>query len=190
MCRHSLSRLWVPHSSFHSASHAASPRRRNRRALRPSLIWRRWASTRVRAATAWRTSSTTREQRRELASCTAGPVAETNSPELQRPTPHRHVALPPPAPTPRSGRSAPSAHRPRPRVKPARNRQGGAMATASRSIILRDRYLGSPPGRQLGRAGGPAPAADERSGLSTGPVPWGFESVSWGFNSGPAAARD
>jgi hypothetical protein len=28
--RHSLSRLWVPHSSFHSASQAPSPRRMNR----------------------------------------------------------------------------------------------------------------------------------------------------------------
>src|SRR6266545_7515407 len=37
--RHSLSRLWVPHKSFHSASQAPSPRRRNRRAPRTSLIW-------------------------------------------------------------------------------------------------------------------------------------------------------
>jgi hypothetical protein len=37
-CRHNLSRLWVPHSSFHSASQAASPRRRNRRTPCCSLI--------------------------------------------------------------------------------------------------------------------------------------------------------
>jgi hypothetical protein len=37
-----------------------------------------------------------------------------------------------------------------------------------------------------GRAGGqePAPAADEQAGLPAGPAPWGFESVSRGFNSG------
>src|SRR5512132_2164825 len=35
--RHSFRRLWVPHSSFHSASHAAGPRRRNRLAPRPYL---------------------------------------------------------------------------------------------------------------------------------------------------------
>ena len=37
--RHSLSRLWVPHSSFHSALQARMPRRRNRRAPCCSLIW-------------------------------------------------------------------------------------------------------------------------------------------------------
>ena len=33
-----MSKLWVPHSSFHSAAHAVSPRRMNRRAPRLSLI--------------------------------------------------------------------------------------------------------------------------------------------------------
>jgi hypothetical protein len=45
VCRHSLSRLWVPHSSFHSAWQAASPRRKNRRVPCCSLIWPKTGST-------------------------------------------------------------------------------------------------------------------------------------------------
>jgi hypothetical protein len=44
-CRHSLSRLWVPHKSFHSAVQAPSPRRMNRRAPRTSLTWPKTGST-------------------------------------------------------------------------------------------------------------------------------------------------
>jgi hypothetical protein len=44
-CRHSLSRLWVPHSSFHSAVQACRPRRRNRRPPCCSLIWPKTGST-------------------------------------------------------------------------------------------------------------------------------------------------
>jgi hypothetical protein len=43
--RHSLSRLWVPHSSFHSAWQAGSPRRWNRRAPRTCLTWPKTGST-------------------------------------------------------------------------------------------------------------------------------------------------
>src|SRR6266511_5362965 len=43
--RQSLSRLWVSHSSFHSAVQAASPRRWNRRAPRTSLSWPKTGST-------------------------------------------------------------------------------------------------------------------------------------------------
>jgi ABC-type multidrug transport system ATPase subunit len=44
--------------------------------------------------------------------------------------------------------------------------------------------------RPPGRPGGPAPSTDERSVGRPVPAPWGFESVSWGFNSGLAAACD
>jgi hypothetical protein len=44
-CRHSLSRLWVPHNSLHSAWQARRPRRMNRRAPRISLIWPKTGST-------------------------------------------------------------------------------------------------------------------------------------------------
>jgi hypothetical protein len=37
--RQSLSRLWVPHSSFHSAAQAVSPRRMNRRPPCTVLTW-------------------------------------------------------------------------------------------------------------------------------------------------------
>jgi hypothetical protein len=45
MCRQSLSRLWVPHSSFHSAWQARMPRRMNLRAPWWSLIWPNTGST-------------------------------------------------------------------------------------------------------------------------------------------------